>query len=85
MMHGHAAITLTDPTTGLVTDRRDEDNIVTDVIKDMMRLNPCAVRDTGNGLDRTINWLWPLTVQAYGGIVLAGRGQSDPRVREHGQ
>lgn len=72
MMHGHATITLTDPTTGQVTDRRDEDNLVTDVIKDMMRLNPCAVRDTGNGLDKTINWLWPLTTQAYGGIVLFG-------------
>lgn len=72
MMHGHATITLTDPTTGQVTDRRDEDNLVTDVIKDMMRLNPCAVRDTGNGLDNTINWLWPLTTQAYGGIVLFG-------------
>lgn len=76
MMHGHAAITLTDPTTGLVTDRRDEDNIVTDVIKDMMRLNPCAARDHGTR-DSVVGSMWPLATQAYGGILLFGETNTE--------
>lgn len=76
MMHGHATITLTDPTTGLVTDRRDEDNIVTDVIKDMMRLNPCAARDHGT-LDSVVDSVWPLAEQAYGGILLFGEANTE--------
>lgn len=81
MMHGHATITLTDPTTGQVTDRREEDNLVTDVIKDMMRHNPFGVRDTladnSYGLDQSVSWVWPLSTQSYGGIVLFGETNTE--------
>lgn len=73
MMHGHTVITLTDPTTGRVTDRREEDNLVTDVIKDMMRLNPFAARDFASiTLSNACGGLTPLAQYAYGGIVLFG-------------
>lgn len=77
MMHGHATITLTDPTTGQVTDRREEDNIVTDVIKDMMRYNPFGVRDLGNGMNGSVGYIWPLAEQAYGGILLFGETNTE--------
>jgi hypothetical protein len=81
MMHGHATITLTDPTTGQVTDRREEDNLVTDVIKDMMRYNPFGVRDTlanPYGLNQLlVNWVWPLATHSYGGIVLFGETNTE--------
>ena len=62
-MKGSAEIILTDVRTGEVT-RHHEDNLVTDAVQDLIRMNPAGLNFSG------IPWGLPLCPNAIGGVLL---------------
>ncbi|MBP3884379.1 MAG: hypothetical protein J6D54_05515 [Olsenella sp.] len=64
-MKGHAEIILTDVETGEVSTYH-EDNIVTNAVQDLIRLNPAGLNFSG------IPWGLPICPNAIGGVLLFG-------------